>query len=594
MRVLHAKPKQAGDNLLQSERIEIIKETFLEKHETETGTFYAFNGITQANVNEPVQPRAGYLTGTEGFFPKGAVLEYAKYRVIDAFDPVIEGGQWGAAGAAEGDFTKDGFFPAIPFTVNIIEAQGGLPPLQRFVFVAGQYNRNTGEERLYQELRYSTYYTATETDETPPVVGDPSTVVSGDRVLVNVEASDLEGKPLYRVLLLWTDGEGEWNKLDLDQSPSNPLVWEGTLQKEEGLEFFVQAVDQWGNVAYADNRGRYYRPLEGGGPEPTPLPANVLVSVGFNQASIEEVGMVHAPAQGFDPASIQLGTVPSGQDTDGRGLIFDANPGEGTLAISTSSLPVGEGAVLLEVQAYAENPGCSVALAALNSPIDGQLGYTNAGNSDVPVGKWAKLVLLYDPPANSLQPGLQVVLPDGAANATKVYFDNLVVSRVSDLQFQDVTMDVDGSFDEGTAGLMQNVNQDTGTVEALREISGGKSIILSLAETDNAANIGVFAGSLQGGFPHILSASVDARLLTGSGGVTALVMTNGNGNVGVFVSNAGLPPATESAKTISIGGGFVSENPAFPLLSVIQNGGPGVTSEVVVDNLKLRKITAGL
>ncbi len=580
--ILWAKPNAAGEGLLRSQRIELIDRQFLEQHETSSGTFYAFNGITQANVNEPVQPRAGYITGTEGFFPKGAVLEYAKYEVIENFDPVIEGSQWGAGQAREGTFDKQGFFPAIPFTVNTIAAQGGLPPLQRFVFVAGQYNDQTKQERLYQELRYSTYYTASESNETPPTVSDPSVVVQGDRVLINVEASDVDGDPLYRLVVLWTDGTGEWNAVDLEQASSNPLIWEGELSKVPGLEFFVQAVDTLGNVAYADNRGRYYRPLEGGD--------EFLAKSRFDESSIEEAGFVYNAATGFDAALISLGSVPAGPGTDSRGLIIQAQPGEGTLAVSTVPVPVGEGAVMLSVNVRADTEGCSAALAALNSPIDGQLGYSNASGADVPVGEWGEFFLIYDPPANALQPGVQVALPESAAGPVNVYFDNLIISELPEFEFEDVVLDVDGSFDGDTSGILKNVNGNSGSFVTLPDPAGGRNALLSILPSDDAANIGVFASRLQGGFPHLLEASVDAKLFDGSGGVTALVMTNGNGNVGVFVNNSDL----RDKKRIMIGGGFAVENPAFPVFCVVQNGGPGVESSVVVDELEIRRVVGGL
>ena len=329
-------------------------------------------------------------------------------------------------------------------------------------------------------------------------------------------------------------------------------------------------------------------------PTITPTPSELLLSVSFWESSIEEIGLLHAPATGFKEGAIRVGEVPEGVGTDGRGLIFEAAPGEGTLAILSTPVFVGGGPVMVSVFVRAESSSCSVALAALNSPIDGQLGYTNAGGSDVPVGEWCRLVLLYDPPSDSVQPGIQVIVPGTAPGAAKVYLDNLVISRLPELDSVDISLDVDGSFDGDTAGILNNVNGNSGSVALFPGPEGDNSIMLSIAEPDDAANIGVFASSLQRGFPHVLEASVDARLLSGSGGVTALVMTNGNGNVGVFVSNSSLPSESESSRMITIGGGFTSENPIFPILCVVQNGGPGVVSAVVIDNLKLRRITGGL
>jgi len=326
-------------------------------------------------------------------------------------------------------------------------------------------------------------------------------------------------------------------------------------------------------------------------PEPviTPTPTEVFLSVDFSAASVEEMGLLHGAATGLEPAPIRLDQVPGGVSQDQRGLVFDAAPGQGTLAILSTPVSVGEGLALISVFAGADGPDCSLALAALNSPIDGQLGYTISSGSDVPLGEWRRLLLLYDPPNDLLMPALQVSVPDSAAETVSVFYDNLTVSKLPRLSTAAVSLDVDGSFDGSTEGILRNVNGDSGSVQVLTDF-GGKNIALSVAETDNAANIGVFASQLQGGFPHLLLSSVDAQLYSGSGGVTALVMTNGFGNVGVFVNNAGL----SDTRTIQIGGGFVAENPGFPVLCVVQNGGQGATSSVIVDNLALTRILSDL
>ncbi len=316
-------------------------------------------------------------------------------------------------------------------------------------------------------------------------------------------------------------------------------------------------------------------------PAPTPTPVPSMFSEGFDAATVEEAGIAYDAATGFDAGRISIGDVPAGDGTDGRGLILDVGPGEGTLAIMGSPVPVGTGPVLVSVSVQSNGPGCSVALAALNSPIDGQLGYTVSSNTDVPVGEWERLVLLYDPPSDALQPGVQVSVGSDQPGVT-VFFDNLTVQELPTLDLDPVALDADGTF-ETTDGILTNVNNDDGAAS----FDAGEAV-LSLDSANTAANVGIFAGSLQGNFPHLLQAMVDARLVSGTGGVTALVMTNGNGNVGVFVNNSTLP------STITIGGGFDTENSAFPVLGVVQNGGPGVTSSVAVDNLSIYRITNDL
>jgi hypothetical protein len=316
-----------------------------------------------------------------------------------------------------------------------------------------------------------------------------------------------------------------------------------------------------------------------------------FLNVAFDQATVADAGFVYSPATGFSQAPISIGNVPAGAGTDGRGLIIDAAPGQGTLAIMNTPASVGSGSVLVSVSVRATGSGCSAALAALNSPIDGQLGYTISSGTDVPVGQWGRLVLLYDAPSDALQPGVQVTVPPSASAGATVYFDNLLVKQLPALDVAAVSLDADGSFDSGTANILQNVNNNTGKVDFAGQ--PGKAV-LSIVSANDAANIGIFASSLQAGFPCVLEASVDAQLLSGSGGVTALVMTNGNGNVGVLVNNSRLPGASASPAAITIGGGFETQNPAFPILCVVQNGGPGVTSAIVIDNLKVQRITRGL
>ncbi|MFH1744016.1 MAG: hypothetical protein ABIH23_33850 [bacterium] len=314
-----------------------------------------------------------------------------------------------------------------------------------------------------------------------------------------------------------------------------------------------------------------------------------LLSVGFDEATAEAAGFVYSQPTGFELGRISTGAVPVGPWTDGQGLTIDSGPGEGVLAIMGSPVSVGEGPVLVSVYVQANGSGCSAGLAALNSvggSIDGQMGYTISSDIDVPVSQWGRLVLLYDPPNDALQPALQVAVSSTDPGAT-VFFDNLQVVELPSLSSEAVTLDADGSF-ASSVGMYQNVNDRTGVVDFL---SRPGEVVLSIVNADVAANVGMTANSLQTNFPHILQASIDAQMLSGMGGVTALVMTNANANVGLFVNNSGLPGSGAAPATIMIGGGFEAANPAFPILTVVQNGGPGVTSALLIDNLQVIRIT---
>ncbi|MEW6233937.1 MAG: hypothetical protein AB1656_00990, partial [Candidatus Omnitrophota bacterium] len=259
MKPIKVEPKAVTSSLFQVQLGAALEDNYMKENQTGAGSYYAFNGVTQTNVNEPIQPRIGFYTGAESFFPKGAVLESAKYVTLSNFDPVIEGGAWGDENVNEGVFEKAGYFPAIPFTVNTIPQQGSIPPLQKFVFIAGQYNSDKKTERLYKEVKYSTYYTGEKTDAVAPTLSDPI-LKTDSEAQVSVQGWDQNGDSLFRVILTYTDGEGEWKALDMAKSGDNPKEWQARLAYNPNSEFFIQAVDALGNVKYLDNQGQYYKP----------------------------------------------------------------------------------------------------------------------------------------------------------------------------------------------------------------------------------------------------------------------------------------------------------------------------------------------
>ncbi|MEW6237020.1 MAG: cadherin repeat domain-containing protein [Candidatus Omnitrophota bacterium] len=319
------------------------------------------------------------------------------------------------------------------------------------------------------------------------------------------------------------------------------------------------------------------------------VPAKELLRVEFVEDSINETNFSYSAPGGFNLAALSVGGAPP-DSIDGRALIVTAKPGEGVLGIMKTGIAVGSDPVLISMSLQADVPGCSAAIVGLNSPIDNQLGYTLASGADVPVGKMGKVELLYAAPNAQLQPALQVTVPSSAAGPVTVYIDNLTVSYYPSPYVSPAALDVDGSFEGDLSALVKNVNGDAGTVESAANPEGGLGLLLSVGGGAAAANAGAFANALQGGFPQFLQAAVDARLQSGAGGAMALVMTNNNSTIALFVNNSTLPGAGGPAKRLTIGGGFSVENSAMPILCVVQNGAPGMTSAVLVDNLSVSRI----
>ncbi len=321
-------------------------------------------------------------------------------------------------------------------------------------------------------------------------------------------------------------------------------------------------------------------------PTPTPTPTSIFLSEEFEDINDFSV----SPVSRYEQASIYVGELPQGIGTDGIGYIVDALPQEGILTILNSPVKVNQDLVLISVWIQANTMNCSIGLVGLNSPIDGQLGYTLVTGPDVPVGEWKKLILLYDPPNDIVQPAIQVVALESAITGVQVYIDNLEIRPLSTDNYEENTLDIDGSFDLDTTEMISNVNGDSGEALLIPDDEGGKQILLSIDESDIAANIGVFASQLQDGFPQFIKASVESQLVNGPEGTTALVMTNGYTDVGMFIYNSYLSLSSGQPHTLSIGGLFDTQNPDMPILCVVQNGGPSLQSEIIIDNLELKRL----
>ena len=292
---------------------------------------------------------------------------------------------------------------------------------------------------------------------------------------------------------------------------------------------------------------------------------------------------------GLASAAVNIGAIPEGMSVSGDGAVVESQPGQGGLLIRTLPVKVDGGLIMVRVEAMASRPGAEIAVAALNSPLDGQMAYFTAASVDLPIGSYRTLMLIYDPPSDKIQLALQAVVPRGATKPVTVYFDNIEVVPLPSFQRIPVAMDVDGTFDQDVSQVIINPMGTTGSVTFVPRSVSNNAYQLTLFPRDEAANLGVFATSLQDSFPHILLASVDARLAFGQGGTTALVVTNGYGTVGLFTANNDLPTDSSSWKRLIVGGQFIRPNPTFPLLTVVQNGGPGVASSTMIDNLTIEK-----
>ena len=252
--------------------------------------------------------------------------------------------------------------------------------------------------------------------------------------------------PLYRVVLVWTDGLGQWKSVDLEKSSSNSKEWSTEIAVKADMVFFLQAVDTLGNVAYLDNQGQYY-PVKSSQQEPK-----------WNYVDFASV--LKLPVEGFAAADLQTTSVPTDNAfdgaTDGQGMKVVLQPGQGALLLASAPVSAGNGLVELKTSVRTTSNQIQLGLVAIAVPDsgpDGSLGYVNPTGNEVPVNKWGEMDLVYDSPVKNYYPAIQFVLPKEAGSAQTVYFDNLRYGDYVSKSSTPVAMAFDTTFDTINSNL---------------------------------------------------------------------------------------------------------------------------------------------
>jgi hypothetical protein len=191
------------------------------------------------------------------------VLKSASYKDEKNFNPVIDSFVVSpTAGYKRIGFDAKNWYPSNFFKINTVGDK------QFLIIISGQYNPRKGVERLYNETTFDIYISAeNEENPRPPEIIDVHCIRSENTTNITVNASDESG--IYRVFIAYTDVKGEWEEWrSKELKRTGEGLWSCNILTGEEIEFFVQAVDVYGNVAVDDNRERYY-PEKDGGPGPS-------------------------------------------------------------------------------------------------------------------------------------------------------------------------------------------------------------------------------------------------------------------------------------------------------------------------------------
>ncbi len=181
-------------------------------------------------------------------------------------------------------FSSSTFFPSKLFTVNYFGGLNGGPASTKLMLTPAQYESDaagslTDTQRSYSSVglrlfysdNTSTYGSNTPALAAPPTIGQVDATTSGTGVSFQAH---VVGDPSAGIQQVWVtysgvdqpaSGTGEWESLDLTQSPTDSTLWTGSLTglspaQISGLRFIVQAVNGVGLVGVDDNNGAYFQP----------------------------------------------------------------------------------------------------------------------------------------------------------------------------------------------------------------------------------------------------------------------------------------------------------------------------------------------
>lgn len=233
---------------------------------TEQGDYYGLHQSIATDAGLPVQPlHFGNVSRTMP--ARGTAILTATFQTQANFNPMVAApyNEYTGVAAASVQATwadtqnAQAWYPPI---ISSVQNNGNRSTL---VTQIGQYNPATRQLRVYENARVEIFYSDS-ADQTPPsiLVVDGLHTADQGRVYVKVGATDAYG--IQRVIVSYLSGANstQIQSVDLTFDPAAQM-WVGSFAGTADARFFVQVVDNAGNVTTAHNKGRYYAPGAGTG-----------------------------------------------------------------------------------------------------------------------------------------------------------------------------------------------------------------------------------------------------------------------------------------------------------------------------------------
>ncbi len=149
-----------------------------------------------------------------------------------------------------------GWYPPSPVEVTGHNGESNL------ITQLGQFNASSNELRLFSSIDAEVYY-STSTDQTAPEITVVDGLYNAATQKVNVKVGAVDASGMKEVIVSYIEDERQTSatiksvKLTFDASSQK---WRGSFTGDINSLFYIQAVDNAGNVYTASNKGNYYRP----------------------------------------------------------------------------------------------------------------------------------------------------------------------------------------------------------------------------------------------------------------------------------------------------------------------------------------------
>ncbi len=333
----------------------------------------------------------------------------------------------------------------------------------------------------------------------------------------------------------------------------------------------------------------------------TPTPMPTILQLDFDKnLTIQNTFDVLTPP-GFKPATVSISAAPQVNLFDGNSLVVNAQPGEAAFLVSKDIFSTNSKNLFLSVSVLPGEGNPSFALIGLNYPIDGQLAYHLAMDKAFSPGTGNKLNLFYMPQSPRFQVALQVANLASATREIMLVFDNLKASPITiidelesgEIESASTIIDPVGDFNGDLSNLKTNINGVDGSIQFISLHNSNRVLKLSVDPDETAASAAVTIPNATEQLPTNFIAEIFTGRDFGEGGNMAFAIGNGKHTFVIFENAVNLP-FKQTTRQMIIGGNMATLNSALDPIILLQHGGAGFYSSILMDNLRLWKILENL